>query len=465
MPGSAELPVAELPLAISQLLHTALITAQSKHPLILTEPCRKWLLLSSTEAQLSKISALLEKQPDRRTLLKAVEHSFEQMFIPAFKGSKAHAKLWQQIQTLAAAPKASVDGLNQRSDEALPSVSENNSALDPAGLLLLDAENMNPPEELEKALQTIGQYPMRYRLAFGNWRKLGDRDQELYQRGYQMVHVPSGKNSADIKMSLDAFLISLRNPSIREVFICSTDADLLHLGHALLNLGITTYRVSRHSNGFAVENIGTQTSQIVPDAAVPATVRIPTLAQMKGWLKSLILQEQQANPGQPITIGQLGKLFRDRNQISANQALQASSDYKTLKQFLEAHEQLFVLKPLPGSDQLEVTLKASSGEPTQPHQPTVPSAVNTVPQPITNAHTLEQALIKLLWSLSSPQTGGTVRLCTLSSQFAKVHKEPINQALKRIGEPKGLPKFLQKCRSLRAQKQGQEWHIALVCVS
>ncbi|MBW4484468.1 MAG: hypothetical protein KME14_18190 [Tildeniella torsiva UHER 1998/13D] len=352
---------------------------------------------------------------------------------------------------------------------------------------------MTPPKELEAFLQDLGQYPIRHRLAFGNWRNLGGRDREFYQRGYHMVHVPPGKNSADIKMSLDASLISLWNPSVREVFICSTDTDLLHLGHTLLNLGVIPYRVSRRQDCFDVLNIANQTTHVfhlpqvgkeaegsaptkddpLPETANapenqavenPGPATVPTVAQMQRWLKILILQEQQANPGQPITIGRLGTLFRQRNQIAANQALQANSDYKTLKQFLAAHD-AFELSPLPDGQHMEVRLKAPASEPAIVDQGSQPSPPGAAPKKITDAHTLEQALVKLLWSLSSGQSGSQVSLSALGIAFAQVHKEPLSKVLKRIGEPKGLPKFFAKCRSLRLQKHDKDWRVALACVS
>jgi hypothetical protein len=229
-----------------------------------------------------------------------------------------------------------------------------------SGLLLVDAENMHPPAALEAHLQSLAQYPIRYRLAFGNWRTLGNRDQEFYRRGYQMIHVPSRKNSADIKMSLDASLISLHHPSIREVFICSADSDLLHLGHTLLRQGMMPYQVSHNAQGFEVFNLATQTKQRFslptdtpenpgPSASPPPspdpTPHVPSsLTQMKSWLRILILQEQQAHPGQPVTIGRLGTLFHERNHIAPNQVLQTYGD-TTLKQLLEA-DPSFLLTPI-----------------------------------------------------------------------------------------------------------------------
>ncbi|MBE9112823.1 NYN domain-containing protein [Nodosilinea sp. LEGE 07298] len=470
MTRSPELPNLDLCEAVGQLLHTALMVAQHQHPHILSESGRKWLLANSNEAQIHKITALLAKQADLPALIKAVEHILEQFFTPAFQGSKPHQTILQRVQTLAARSIQSDSHLPQAQAEPTQARGGTTESANFAesGLLLVDAENMSLPEALEDALQKIGQYPIRYRLAFGNWRKLGDRDQALYRRGYQMVHVPSGKNSADIKMSLDAFLISLRNPSIREVFICSTDSDLLHLGHALLSLGITPYRVSGRGNNFAVLNIGTQKRQVIRGATDSTTVGVPSLVQMERSLKKLILEEQQANPGQPITLGRLGTLFRDRNQISASQALQTYADYRNLKQFLEAHD-TFELFPLVDGGQIEVRLATPEDRPTSATH--WPEAVADQPlaaatgQSIDDTKSLEQALIKLLWSLSSQQSGGSIPLSVLSLHFAHTHQESLSQVLKRLGEPKGLPKFLAKCQALRTYKQGTDWQVALACVS
>ncbi|MBE9158248.1 NYN domain-containing protein [Nodosilinea sp. LEGE 06152] len=475
MTRSSELLHSDGRKAIGQLLHRAITAAQIQQPQLLTEPCRKWLSGTSAEAQSHKINALLSKQPDAATVIKAVEQVLAQVFVPAFRGSKPYSKLLQRVQTLAAGPAEAADAPVQAPHPPSTRQADQDVALDPAGtgLLLVDAENMNPPEALETLLQTVAQYPLRYRLAFGNWRKLGDRDQELYRRGYQMVHVPSGKNSADIKMSLDAFLISLWNPSLREVFICSTDSDLLHLGHALLNLGIVPYRVSRRGNDFVIRNIATQRSQIVRGTIDATMVKMPSLAQLKRRLKNLILEEQKASPGKPITLGRLGKLFSDRNQVSVGQVLQNYPSYRNLKHFLEAQEG-FELCPLPDGFQIEVRLTevrlpAPAENTAVPLVPPPNQGLEqppaAVPQPIVDTQTLEQALIKLLWSLSSQQTGGTIPLSVLSVHFAHVHQESLSSVLKRIGEPKGLPKFLAKCRSLRIHKQGADWQVAMACVS
>ncbi len=181
------------------------------------------------------------------------------------------------------------------------------------------------------------------------------------------------------------------------------------------------------------------------------------------------MQEQQANPGQPITIGRLGHLFRDRNHISANDALKANSGYSSLRQFLEDND-IFELSRSPDDQHLLVTVTTSpaadiSVEPSVPVLVPLADGDGVPPPPITDAQSLEQALITLLWRLSSGQADNQIHLSVLAAYFAHIHQEPMSAVLKRIGEPKGLPKFLLKCRSLRVQQQGQDWHIALACVS
>ncbi|MEA5448907.1 NYN domain-containing protein [Leptolyngbya sp. CCNP1308] len=491
MTRSPELLNPERSEKIARCLHAALLKTQQQRADLLTEAGRTWLQTTSAEGQIAKLAGLLEQQSTVPTLLRAVERILEKLFVPAFQGSKPYRQVLQQVQRLAIPvrilvpsrfPNASRIAPPARPGQSPePEPQDELSPLPWVGLLLVDAENMNPPEALEAFLQTLGQYPIRHRLAFGNWRRLGRRDRDLYRRGYQMVHVPSGKNSADIKMAVDTSLITLQNPSIREVFICSADTDLLHLGYALLNLGIRVHCVShRHDGWFEVLDLAQQTTQKVyvdsGEGAGPAAesaqqvMKVPTLAETARSLKQLLTQAHQDDPDQPITMGHLGKLFRDRHHLSASEALQANSGYKTLGQFLKSHN-AFVLSPLPNSKQVVVTLKAIANDNPPVPQPAIapsplpPGGDPPLLLPITDAQTLEQAIIKLLWSLSSGQPDGQIRLAVLAAYFAHVYQESMSAVLKRIGEPKGLPKFLAKCRSLRVQKQGEDWRIALACVS
>jgi hypothetical protein len=112
-----------------------------------------------------------------------------------------------------------------------------------------------------------------------------------------------------------------------------------------------------------------------------------------------------------------------------------------------------------------VTLQASTPASATAAEVAKPDGSAIGPKPITNGQTLEQAILKLVGSLSANQSDGSIHLSTLGSNFAKIHQESLSKVLKRIGEPKGLPKFLAKCRSLRIQKRGTTWWVALAGIS
>lgn len=506
--------------AIARLVHTTATAVYRQHPQLLSETGLQWLRSGSAEVQLAQLAAPLAHQSHADDLRQTVEGMLAQIFMPTFQTTKAHGQVLQRVQRILAAEPPTVasaslgsmpppdaqpvaptstdprpepletsaipesppprpvaspaQGLPDPPPESVLSTAAPSAPfrVDPSvpwsGLLLVDAENMHPPAALEAHLQALAQYPIRYRLAFGNWRTLGNRDQEFYRRGYQMIHVPSRKNSADIKMSLDASLISLHHPSIREVFICSADTDLLHLGHTLLRQGMIPYQVSHDPQGFKVFNLATQTQQrvslptetsgkndpgVAPPSSPDPTPHVPSsLTQMKSWLRILVLQEQQAHPGQPVTIGRLGTLFRERNHIAPNQVLQTYGDVATLKQLLEA-DPSFVLTPLDAT-----TVQVALHSPT----PESPLAAGPIPfsGPITSAQALEQAVLAVLTGLVT-QPGGTVSLSVLGSTFAQVYHQPMSQVLKHIGEPKKLPTFLAKCSSLRLERKGENWHVGL----
>lgn len=476
MTRSQAAPTPDLCQEISAFLCDTLTAIHSKRAALLTPKGQRWLQARSATANRAQMAALLAKQENVSTLWKTIQTLLHHFCITDFQGSKLYTQILQRVQALIDQPeveKVAISPLEIPSSDRDLTLAADQSYV---GLVLLDAENMTLPAALETVLQNIGQYPIRYRLAFANWQKLGDRDQILYQRGYQLVHVPSGKNSADIKMSIDGVLISLRNPLIREVFVCSTDSDLMHLSHSLIGQGITPYRVCRHENRVEIRNVLTQkTGYFVlpqPEAASPKAPNQPqspaevehlpsSASQLREWLKILILQAQHDQPNQPIKIADLARRFCDRNHVAVNTAIRSVTTAKNLTQFLKTSPQ-FQLSQISNSQSLQVTLrKPSENAAANP----VSSAAKPAIAKISDAATLEQAVVKLMWTLSANQAGKSIHLSVLGSEFSKTYQEPMSKVLKRIGEPKGLPKFLAKCHSLRIKKQGKAWQVLLACVS
>ncbi|MEJ7839276.1 MAG: NYN domain-containing protein, partial [Thermomicrobiales bacterium] len=52
--------------------------------------------------------------------------------------------------------------------------------------------------------------------------------ENLYRQGIDLVYVPTGKNSADVRMAVDAVETSIRATNIRTYVIVTGDGDLIH---------------------------------------------------------------------------------------------------------------------------------------------------------------------------------------------------------------------------------------------
>ena len=145
MTRSLEPPTLEHCEKIARFLHTALLRTQQQRADLLTEAGRAWLQATSAEAQIAKLTALLEQQPTQSVL--TAERILVKLFVSAFQRSKPYGQILQRVQQLVLAiPKQS---------PAHPTQDES-SNLSWVGLLLVDAENMNPPEALETFLQSVG---------------------------------------------------------------------------------------------------------------------------------------------------------------------------------------------------------------------------------------------------------------------------------------------------------------------
>ncbi|WP_445251053.1 MULTISPECIES: IS1/IS1595 family N-terminal zinc-binding domain-containing protein [unclassified Microcoleus] len=123
-------------------------------------------------------------------------------------------------------------------------------------ILLLDAENLKLKVNTEQFLAGLCDYPLQVKIAFANWKNpsTSKLDAELYDRGYELIHVPGGANSADGKMIAFGAAILYRYRDVRQVFVCSSDGLLNHLCNQLQNQGLTVFRVRRQNSVLSVEN-------------------------------------------------------------------------------------------------------------------------------------------------------------------------------------------------------------------
>lgn len=119
-------------------------------------------------------------------------------------------------------------------------------------VLLLDAENLQLSPEMEGFLQQQSSFQITCKIAFANWRTLGNVDQSLYERGYDLIQVPGAKDAADGKMITFGCQLRELYPKARTVFVCSSDAVMLSLCNCLLQQELEVYRVIKQDNQIKV---------------------------------------------------------------------------------------------------------------------------------------------------------------------------------------------------------------------
>ncbi|OKH49711.1 hypothetical protein NIES2101_20525 [Calothrix sp. HK-06] len=119
-------------------------------------------------------------------------------------------------------------------------------------VLLLDAENLQLSLEMEGFLQQQSSFQITCKIAFANWRTLGNVDQSLYERGYDLIQVPGAKDAADGKMITFGCQLREFYPKAKTVFVCSSDAVMLSLCNCLLQQELEVYRVVKQDNQIKV---------------------------------------------------------------------------------------------------------------------------------------------------------------------------------------------------------------------
>src|SRR4028119_2492808 len=290
---TSELATQESPAfsAISRYIAQTLITIQEQHPEWIAEKYRKtpWTKPDFQSVLIGKLTKSFRVASDTDSLLLTAKKYLQILLVPEFVNSPQFSKLWAKIQQLAQSQTPPAKSQNSVSSEP---PTANQPAPLPLGIaiLLLDVENLQLNIETEKFLEGICHYPIQIKVAFANWRSMGKKDGEFHQRGYQLIHVPPGKDSADLKMATVGASIFVHYPTAKEIFVCSSDRALTHLSNTLQAHGLTVFQVRKQINKIIVLN--SQTGQVETHSLVTLP-EITPLEQLVIQLKELIKKEQQ----------------------------------------------------------------------------------------------------------------------------------------------------------------------------
>lgn len=315
-------------------------------------------------------------------------------------------------------------------------------------ILLLDAENLRLDINAEKFLAEVSQYPLQVKIAFANWRNpaIGKLDAELYDRGYQLIHVPLGQNSADAQMIAMGISISRHYPDAKEVFVCSSDWLLTHLCNGLQRQGITVYRVRRQDNTLSVENRNTGQNR---QYSLKIGTEIPSIEEFVTKIEELIKVEHQSITERIERLSTVTALFQERRLLCVNGNSSNSSGGESPTQ--ES------ISPLP---QLE-----STSPPCEKEKVTSPASVpppsSSAIKTINSKEEFEQILIEILASIQAKSSLDKVPVTRLSAALPLMCGETANSVVKKLKLGSNFTKYLRSCTTFTVENTGTKAKVTL----
>ncbi|MGC9502985.1 hypothetical protein [Baaleninema sp.] len=324
-------------------------------------------------------------------------------------------------------------------------------------VLLLDAENLQLDLKTEQAIANLCPYPLQVKIAFADWRRLGELDRELHARGYDLIQVPGGRDHADGKMIAVGSSILSYYPMARAVFVCSSDTVMTNLCNNLQKNGLRVYRVSRKSD--IVEVFDYQSDRT---RTISIDLDIPSLREFNSQLQEMVRQEQQSIQNPWVKLSRLSQRFQETTQLTLAQVISYYFPDKKVSEFFAEYSEEVVIYRNSKVKEAYVTLfqvdrSGFQGSPQNSTATGIPSAQNAAS--IESSQTLEKILLQLLEELIE-QGGDRIKLNILGASFKKKYGERINQVVKRLND--GSTKFLYFIKNsdlFEVQKQGNTYDI------
>ncbi len=307
-------------------------------------------------------------------------------------------------------------------------------------ILLLDAENLVLDRATEDFLRVeVCTYPIQVKIAFANWKSRGKQDIELHERGYDLIHVPVGRDHADGKMLIVGASLREHYPTVREVLVCSSDTVMTNLCNQLQNRGLTVHHVRRQGYTITVSNCQTGETKLYT-----IKQQLPTPEELIKQLKGLIRAEQKIGSYHDcVKISRISQIYQEKYQLTLIQVVYHHNLGDKDEDIFINHTSDFAVYQKLGELELYVnTVEFSSNH------------------PIESQSDLEQALATLLNKLISESQDKYIFISTLGSRFRQDYHETIRETLARVGWEGTLTQFLQRRRSFLIDRSGNQVTLA-----
>ncbi len=292
-------------------------------------------------------------------------------------------------------------------------------------LLLLDAENLKLDVNSELFLASVCKYPLHFKIAFANWKNpsIGKQDIELYNRGYQLVHVPEGKDSADAKMIAFGACVLRSYPTVQEILVCSSDGILIHLCNELQNQGLIVYWVRRQGQTLHIEN--RNTGKLTHYSLAMAT-EVPSLQKVVEQIQDLIKNEQDSINTRLHSLAKIATLFQERSNIN---------NKSNLKQ-----PQMEEIIPIIDNLSVQSLQEEDSTE-------------------IPNEKTLDKLLLKIIQDIQIKSPKTKLSVSKLGSELRKITGESPNSIIKKLKLGSNFTKYLESSPTFRLKMNGKEYEV------
>ncbi len=459
---------------LSRYLYYALAHIHSYHPHWLKEKYRHYNWKSDRIATqvTEKLATKLQPAQDTDSVIETVLEILQFFFIPRFFLSTQFAGLLDELrQVLATYPHLSVPPTPFSFAEISPPHYQKNGTANTGNiaLLLLDAENFQISPEEEQFLNEICQHTIHVKIAFAHWQGMGKKDAELHKQGYQLVHVPSGKDSADVKMASVGASIFLQYPNAQEIFVCSCDGALTHLSNTLNSHGLTVYQVQKQGKQIAVYNSKTG------EHHSKSWEKHPDIDTPEKYLQNIghiVRNLQERNQQQWVALTAIAETFVDRYKLAletmGNQYFPNESTIQILSKYAN---HLVVYQPMGEPDAYVTVFERATAETlSQNGQPpsavecsdsTTQTATSKTNSKISSPQELEKMLQKCWHSLEKKQPGKPITPGKLGVEFRNRYREKATTAIVRLGVANSLQKFLAQCPSFILYSGTKEYYVAI----
>ncbi|HBB33357.1 MAG TPA: NYN domain-containing protein [Cyanobacteria bacterium UBA8803] len=452
---------------ITLSVYQAILAIQQQQPELLQEKYRmlQWGNARYQSAFLSKLRAELAKLPNWDTRILQLRRFLQIFLLPSYFKTSGFRELTRKIR--GAIPRLSPSELNgfdagAETPQLSASLPPLTNPLPGIAILLLDAENLQLDLETEKFLAEICAYPIQIKVAFANWRSMGKQDTQFHSRGYELIHVPPGKDSADIKMATVGSSIFVHYPTAREVLVCSSDGVMTHLYTTLQTHGLTVYLVRKQGNSITVLNSKTNQTQTHSLLAPPI---IPSREEFIAQLKDIIKAEQ-ARTGNPwVKLSRLSNRFQTKYKIMISHVISIHFPGKKVKDMFLDYPADFVIHQLPDHCGVYVTLfdlnPPSTVLQTNTDTATNSSASQSSLIKLASKEELQQALARIVNALTINSQQNYVAIANVASEFQKQYTQSVTQMMRDLNLGTKFPVFLQSCSIFHVKKVGKAYQVAI----